>query len=242
MALNLVYIQSSTATMSTSRQLMFLFCLLMAVPASSQSCKCDAGLVSSKAALTESIAADSCKRLLLLQDIIPGIVIDMPYATTHNITKAVLYRHPKAYLRVLPAYALRDVQEELQKKGLGLKIYDAYRPFAATCKIWRAVPDKRYVANPRKGSNHNRGLALDLTIIDRKTGRELDMGTPFDSFTDTAHHGFTCLPPQVIANRKLLKSTMRKHGFGHVPDEWWHYQWRNDRNYEVMDLDFDMLR
>jgi len=150
----------------------------------------------------------------------------------------VLYRNPVPCLRAEPAKALRQAQEELAKKGLGFKLFDAYRPFSVTCKMWRAVPDRHYAANPRKGSNHNRGLAVDLTLIDLKTGRELDMGTSFDNFTDSAHHDFKNLPAQVIANRQLLKATMRKYGFGLVPTEWWHYQYHNDADYEVLDLDF----
>jgi D-alanyl-D-alanine dipeptidase len=196
----------------------------------------------SKGALLESVKADTLKRLVVLKTLIPGLLIDMPYATAKNFTGTVLYHNPVAYLRYAPAHALKQVQDELKKKGLALKIYDAFRPFGITCKIWHTNADRHYVANPAKGSNHNRGLALDLTLIDVKTGRELNMGTAFDNFTDTAHHGFPFLSAQVIANRKLLKSTMRKYGFGHVPAEWWHYQWRNDRDYEVLDLDFTDLR
>ncbi len=205
-------------------------------------CKTDAKVVSSKADLLLSIKNDPAKKLIDLEKAIPGLGVDMRYATTHNFTKAVLYHHPVAYLREAPANALRRVQDDLHKQGLALKLYDAFRPFSVTCKIWGMVPDRRYAANPRKGSNHNRALAVDLTIIDMKTGRELDMGTGFDSFTDSAHHSFTQLPPQVQANRKLLKNIMWKYGFGLVPDEWWHYQWRNNDDYEVIDLDFDDLK
>jgi len=207
-----------------------------------QSCKTDAKFINNKDSLQQAMKADPKKKLVALQKVIPGLVIEMPYATTHNFTKTILYRHPVAYLRVGPAYALKQAQEELNKQGLALKIYDAFRPFSVTCKIWRLASDKHYVANPSKGSNHNRALALDLTLIDLKTGKELDMGTGFDNFTDSAHHDFMQLPAQVIANRKLLKSVMRKHGFGMVPAEWWHYQWFDKKDYEVIDLDFDDLK
>ncbi len=222
-----------------------LVCLYLFVSVhfcTAQPCKTDAKVVSSKEALLASVKSDPAKRLVDLKKMIPGLVMDLRYATTNNFTKTVLYHHPVAYLRQAPASALKQVQDDLNKKGLSLKLYDAFRPLSVTCKIWRLVPDRRYAANPRKGSNHNRGLAVDLTIIDVKTGRELDMGTPFDSFTDTAHHSFTQLPAQVLANRRLLKSVMRKYGFDIVPDEWWHYQWRNNDDYEVIDLDFDDLK
>ena len=206
-----------------------------------QKCKTAAKTVDSKAGLVQAITEDPAKRILALKKLIPGLRIDMRYATANNFTKQVLYHHPQAYLRVAPANALKQVQDELNKKGMGLKLYDAFRPFRVTCKIWHLVPDRRYAANPMKGSNHNRGLAVDLTIIDLKTGKELDMGTAFDNFTDTAHHSFTQLTIQVLNNRRLLKGVMRKNGFGIVPDEWWHYQWPNNDDYEVLDLDFDDL-
>ena len=207
-----------------------------------QQCKTDAKVISNKTDLLLSIKNDPAKKLVNIKKTIPDLVADIRYATTNNLTKTILYHHPQVYLRIAPANALRQVQDELHKKGMALKIYDAFRPFRVTCKIWNIVPDRRYAANPRKGSNHNRGLAVDLTIIDLNTGKELDMGTTFDSFTDTAHHSFTQLPARVIANRKLLKGIMRQHGFGMVPDEWWHYQWKNNDDYEVIDLGFDDLK
>jgi D-alanyl-D-alanine dipeptidase len=204
-----------------------------------QVCKTDAIAIHSKADLQESIKKDPSKRLVALQSFIPGLAIDLRYAGTNNFTKTVLYRHPFACMRIAPATALLQVQQELNKKGLGLKIYDAFRPFSVTCHIWQLVPDRHYAANPRKGSHHNRGIALDLTIIDLKIGKELDMGTGFDNFTDSAHHDFAQLPPKVIANRRLLKNIMWQHGFNFVPTEWWHYHWRDKATYEVIDLDFD---
>ena len=206
-----------------------------------QNCITPPNTISNKKALQESIAADPAKKLVKLQDAIPGLKLDIRYATKNNFTSTVLYKHPIVCLRAGPAEALKKVQEELNKKGLAIKIYDAFRPFSVTCKIWRLATDRHYVANPAKGSNHNRALALDLTLIDMKSGKELEMGTGYDNFTDTARHGFPYISPQAIANRQLLKSVMRKYGFGHVPAEWWHYQWHNDRNYEVIDLDFDDL-
>ena len=207
-----------------------------------QSCKCDVRCINNKDSLKQAITADPTKKLVVLQKIIPGLVLDLRYATTNNFTKIILYKHPIACMRVEPAEALRKAQAELNKKGLALKIYDAYRPLSVSCKLWRMSPDRRYTANPRKGSNHNRAVAVDLTIIDLRTGKELDMGTPFDNFTDTAHHDFMQLPEQVLANRRLLKATMRKYGFGTVPEEWWHYQWFKRKGYEVLDLDFDDLK
>lgn len=221
------------------------FLLLMIIGShtcAAQICKTDAKLIYTRQGFIDAIKADPRKNLVPLQRVIPGLVIELKYATARNFTKTVLYKHPVAYLHPEPAEALRKVQEELKKKGLALKIYDAYRPFSATCTMWRLVPDRRYSANPRKGSNHNRAVALDLTIINLRTGKELDMGTSFDNFTDSAHHDFANLPPEVLANRRMLKGVMWKYGFTMVPTEWWHYQWRDRAIYEVLDLDFDELR
>ncbi len=106
--------------------------------------------------------------------------------------------------------------------------------------MWRLSPDRRYTANPRRGSHHNRGIAVDLTLVNLKTGKELDMGTGYDNFTDTAHHDFAFLSSEVMANRRVLRNVMWKYGFNYVPTEWWHYHWR-DKNYDVVDVDFGGL-
>lgn len=180
--------------------------------------------------------------MVSLTALIPSLVTDLVYGTPRNFTHTVLYTHPLPYMRRDAATALVAVQQELAKQGLGLKVYDAFRPFSVSCKMWRLVPDKRYVANPAKGSKHNRGLAVDITIIDLNTGKELNMGTAFDNFTDTAHHDFVLLPEKVLVHRKLLKRVMWKHGFTPVPTEWWHYNWRTNEEFEVIDLDFDQVK
>jgi D-alanyl-D-alanine dipeptidase len=104
--------------------------------------------------------------------------------------------------------------------------------------MWELVHDERYVANPANGSGHNRGISVDLTIVDLVSGRELDMGTGFDNFTDSAHHSFASLPASVLRNRRLLKATMEKYGFKALETEWWHYSWPNDHRYDVLDIGF----
>lgn len=214
--------------------------LLSGVVSLAQPCSCDHKVVRSGAELRKAVAANASMAFVSLPEFIPGIVLDVRYATANNFTKHVLYPHPAAWLRVKPAEALRKVQAELATKGLGLKVYDAYRPFTITCSLWHYTTDRRYTASPRKGSHHNRGLALDITIIDLRTGNELPMGTSYDNFTDSAHHAFTKLPADVLANRRLLKGLMWKHGFNFIPTEWWHYHWR-DKNYDVLDIPFDEL-
>jgi D-alanyl-D-alanine dipeptidase len=190
-----------------------------------------------------SVRNDSAKKMVELQKMTPGIVYDLRYATTSNFTHRLMYSPPTrhTFLRLAAARALAAVQQELNIQGYGLKIFDAYRPYRVTVSFWELIKDERYVANPGKGSGHNRGLAVDLTIVDLKTRRELDMGTGFDNFTDTAHHTFTDLPQAVLQHRKLLQETMEKYGFSKLETEWWHYFWPNDRNYEVLDLPFKEL-
>ena len=179
------------------------------------------------------------KDLIDVEKYIPGIIIDLQYATKNNFTGVALYKYPKAYLHIEPVKELKKIEDELQYKGLTLKIFDAYRPYSITCKMWQLTPNRHYIANPKKGSNHNRAIALDLTIADIKTGKELDMGTCFDNFTDSAHHGFQNISIKAKNNRKLLKDIMSKHGFRALEKEWWHYTWRQDIGYEIMDIGFD---
>ena len=199
-------------------------------------------IIHSKKQYQISVDSNEQRRLLNIQQLIPSIVLDLRYNTANNFTKKRLYKKANTtYLRVEPAKALLKVQNALLQKGLGIKIFDAYRPYAATKLMWDLIHDERYVANPKNGSNHNRGLAIDLTIVNLKTLQELDMGTGFDNFTDTAHHGFTNLEQSILENRSLLKSTMEQYGFKFFDTEWWHYSWPNNLNYEVIDVDFKTL-
>lgn len=183
------------------------------------------------------------KKMVELKSIMPGIVYDLRYAGTNNFMKRLMYPAGTmhTFLRLPAANALKKVQEYLNISGLGLKIYDAYRPYSVTVKFWELVKDERYVAHPKNGSGHNRGAAVDLTIISLKTGKELEMGTGFDNFSDTAHHAFSKLPAEVSQNRQLLKTVMEKNGFKAYNDEWWHYSWPEAAKFELLDIDFKKL-
>lgn len=187
---------------------------------------------------------DSTKRMVELKNLIPDIEYDLRYASTNNFMHRMMYppNTTHTFMRLPAALALQKVQQELKVKGLGLKIFDAYRPFSVTVQFWNLVHDERYVANPSKGSGHNRGIAADLTIISLKTGKELDMGTGFDNFTDSAHHSFTSLPEEILQNRNLLRSVMEKHGFKAFDTEWWHYFLDNGDRFEILDIDFRKFR
>ena len=195
-------------------------------------------VIENKDAYKRSIARDSSKKMVELRSVIPDIVYDLRYATKNNFMGRRMYtgniRH--TFLRKPAAEGLLKVQQDLKARGFGLKIFDGYRPYSVTVKFWELVKDEKYVANPAKGSAHNRGLAVDLTLIDMKTKKELDMGTGFDNFTDSAHHSFNNLDPEVRENRKLLRETMKKYGFDMFDTEWWHYSWPNTNDYELLDL------
>lgn len=192
----------------------------------------------------KQVKSDPAKKMLELKRLIPTIIYDLRYASLNNFMKRLMYPAGTniTFLRVPAANALAQVQSELNQKGLGLKIFDAYRPYSVTVKFWELVKDERYVANPSKGSGHNRGTTVDVTIINLQTKSELNMGTDFDNFSDTAHHGFTHLPEDILQNRILLKTTMERHGFKPYNDEWWHYSFFDGKLHEILDIDFKKLK
>jgi zinc D-Ala-D-Ala dipeptidase len=192
-----------------------------------------------------TVKADSNKQMVEIKTVIPNIVYDLKYATDRNFMRRNMYpaRTNYTFLRLPVVKALAQVQKELNEKGMGLKIYDAYRPYSVTEKFWELVLDEKYVADPKKGSGHNRGIAVDLTIIYLHTGKEILMPTYFDNFSDTAHHSFMNLPFDALQNRKLLKDVMEKYGFKMFDTEWWHYSWPDDKNYfDAMDISFADLK
>lgn len=147
---------------------------------------------------------------------------DLKYATTDNFLKAKVYECAECVVRVKTAKALLAANSELMQKGYKIKFFDCYRPLDVQKKMWAILPGTIYVADPAKGSVHNRGGAVDVTLV-TLDGKELDMGTPFDFFGRRAHQDFLELPDQVLANRALLRETMKKHGFEPIQSEWWHY-------------------
>lgn len=155
----------------------------------------------------------------------PGIRLDIRYATTHNFTKAQIYDCPRCLLRPAAAAAIVQAHRILQKKGLGLKMFDCYRPRPYQQRLWDKVPNPDYVTPPAKGSMHSRGAAVDLTIVD-KNGKELDMGTEYDFFGKEAHTDYTGHPAQVQANRDLLRKTLEQAGFKGIRTEWWHFSFQ----------------
>lgn len=173
--------------------------------------------------------------LVNVLDYIPNVVLDIRYATENNFTKKVVYPNANCFLERVVAQALAEVQKELKPLGLRLKIWDGYRPLSVQKIFWNIMPDARYVASPEKGSRHNRGCAVDLTLVDSQ-GNELPMGSEFDDFSERAHRSFTGLTHVEAANRVLLETVMVKYGFASNPWEWWHYDFKGWEKYPIQDV------
>jgi zinc D-Ala-D-Ala dipeptidase len=189
----------------------------------------------------QSVKVNPDNELIDLEKFIPGIVLDIRYATTNNFTGESIYKLAKAYARKPVAESLKKIQADLKSQGLGVKIFDAYRPYKATVKFYEVYRDTTYVASPYKGSRHNRGCALDLTLIDLRTGEELKMPTGYDSFSKAAWPSTPVADPLVKKNRQLLIQAMQKHGFRVNSSEWWHYDFIGWKKFDVLDIEFEKL-
>ncbi|MCC3414387.1 MULTISPECIES: M15 family metallopeptidase [unclassified Microcoleus] len=174
-------------------------------------------------------------RLVDIRTVNPNIRLDIRYATTNNFLKRKLYTVAKCALRSSVAQKLALVQTDLEKIGLGLKVYDCYRPFSVTKQMWEFLPDPNYVANPARGSRHNRGAAVDLTLVDR-TGKELEMPTPYDDFTKKAHRDYNGGSAQSRKNRQTLEDAMKKQGFIGISTEWWHFDSEDWQKFAILDV------
>lgn len=169
-----------------------------------------------------------------LQNVAPGVRLDIRYATTNNFTKTAVYTDARCVLRRAVALRLARVQDALAREGYGLKVFDCYRPLSVQRRFWALVPDPRYVADPRKGSRHNRGAAVDLTLV-RASGEDVPMPTDFDDFSPRSHRNHRDLAPDVRANRDRLERAMVREGFIPMPTEWWHFDAPDWRSYPVSD-------
>lgn len=173
--------------------------------------------------------------LVDVQSIAPDIKIDLKYATEDNFTGQIVYDFQCCLLVREAALRLRDVQSELESRGLGLKIWDGFRPVAAQWKFWELVPDERYVSDPRKGGRHTRGTAVDLTLI-TLDGQELSMPSAFDDFSEKAHRNYMDCSEEEIGNREFLQEIMERHGFSGLSTEWWHFDLIGWESYPPIDF------
>jgi D-alanyl-D-alanine dipeptidase len=167
-----------------------------------------------------------------LKDYSKDFVYDMKYATSDNFLKAKVYDCAECFLRLKTIKALIEANAEFMKMGYKIKIFDCYRPLDIQKRMWKIVPNADYVADPAKGSIHNRGGAVDITLVD-SSGTALDMGTSFDFFGIEASHNYQNLSQEIKDNRELLKRTMMEKGFNIIDSEWWHYNLRSALNDKV---------
>jgi D-alanyl-D-alanine dipeptidase len=188
-----------------------------------------------------SQTANPQNELVNLEKFIPGIKLDIRYATTNNFTKEKIYNLARAYARKPVAESLKKAQAEFNKLGYGIKVFDAYRPYAATVKFYEVYRDTTYVASPYRGSRHNRGCAIDMTIFNLKTGDNLPMPTEYDSFRKEAWPSTPVKDPVIKKNRELIISVMEKHGFKVNGSEWWHFDFIGWQKFDVMDISFEEL-
>ncbi|MBD3226038.1 MAG: D-alanyl-D-alanine dipeptidase [Caldithrix sp.] len=168
------------------------------------------------------------------------IQLDIRYATTNNFLGQAVYEKPRCFVRYAVAVKLDSIQNELETIKLGLKIFDGYRPLSVQKKMWQILPDSRYVANPANGSRHNRGAAVDVSLVD-SSGNELNMPTDFDDFSRRAHQDYYDLPAEVLQNRWILKTLMTQYGFTSIRTEWWHYDLKGWQQFPVTDQSFSEI-
>lgn len=164
-----------------------------------------------------------------------GIINELKYATEDNFLKQKIYPCAECYLRAEVARALLKINAEARLLGYKLVVFDCYRPYSAQVKMFSIIPDDRYVADPKKGeSNHNRGIALDISIAS-KEGELLDMGSAFDEFSEKSHYSYSKISVNAKKNRKTLKNLMVNGGFEPYDNEWWHFSFKN-KKYEISDF------
>jgi D-alanyl-D-alanine dipeptidase len=183
----------------------------------------------------------SPSELVDVATVIPDIALDIRYATADNFTKQVVYPEARCVLRRSVAERLKQVEADLRARKLRLKIFDCYRPLSVQRRFWELVPDERYVADPKKGSRHNRGAALDLTLTDEE-GRPLEMPSAYDDFTRRAHRDFADAPKAALEHRRILEEAMVKRGFLPMPTEWWHFDAPDWKRYPIDDVPFGKIR
>lgn len=199
----------------------------------------DTTTIAAKLKSIDSLKALPDTTFVRLADYSDAFAFDMRYATDNNFLKAKVYDCAECYVRAKTAVALINANKKFLEKGYRIKFFDCYRPLDVQKKMWKIVPNPIYVADPARGSIHNKGGAVDITLVDKNTGEEMPMGTGFDYFGQEAHHTYKKLPDEVIANRTLLKNIMEDLGFWSIESEWWHYNLSAMSNAKVANFVWD---
>jgi zinc D-Ala-D-Ala dipeptidase len=178
-------------------------------------------------------------KLVDLSKISPNIRQDIRYATSNNFMKRKLYPVSRCLLHEKVAQQLKQVQIELEKDNLGLKVFDCYRPLSIQKQMWKILPNNNYVANPAQGSRHNRASAVDLTLVDLRSGKNKEMPSDYDEFSKRAHLDYEFASIEAKRNRKHLRVVMEKNGFTGIATEWWHYDSADWKKYPLLDISWN---
>jgi len=175
----------------------------------------------------------------------PTIRLDIRYATTNNFMHRPVYRQAKAFLQRPAAEALVRAHRSLKPKGYGIVVFDGYRPWSVTKLFWDSASEAErkieFVANPKNGSRHNRGCAADISLFDLSTGAEVKMPSGYDEFSERAFPSYTGGSPEARAARDLLRNAMEAKGFSVYPAEWWHFDYKDWREYQILDIPFESI-
>lgn len=181
--------------------------------------------------------------LVEVRHIEPGLKLDIRYASTNNFLGRPVYRQARAFLQRPAAEALARTHRALSADGYGILVYDGYRPWRVTKEFWDTCrPEQRpFVADPAKGSRHNRGCAVDCTLFELKTGREVPMPSGYDEPTERSHPGYNGGNPEARRLRDLLRDRMEREGFTVLENEWWHFDYQDWKAYPILDVPFERL-
>ncbi len=174
----------------------------------------------------------------------PTIKLDIRYATKNNFVGKPVYKQARAFLQRPAADALVRAHRSLRQQGYGLVIFDGYRPWAVTKAFWDSTPadQKIFVADPAKGSRHNRGSAVDLSLFDLKTGKLVKMPGEYDEMNERSHINYECAPPEAKRLREMLRAAMEAEGFAVYEPEWWHYDFKDWKEYPILDIKFSKIK
>ena len=173
----------------------------------------------------------------------PRIKLDIRYATSNDFLSTPVYTSARAFLQRPAAEALLRAHRELLKQGYGVLLFDAYRPWYVTRIFWDATPPEKheFVANPAQGSRHNRGCAADISLYDLKTGREVSMPGVYDEMSERSYPSYTGGTAAERSLRDLLRREMEKQGFTVFPSEWWHFDYRDWKQYGIQNVPFEQI-
>ena len=170
--------------------------------------------------------------------------LDVRYATSNNFMHRAMYNQARAFLQKPAAAALVRINKKLHKQSYGLLIFDGYRPWSITKKFWDETPVEKhnFVADPQKGSKHNRGCAVDLSLYDLKTGKEIEMPSPYDDFTEKAYPTYTGGTAEQRKMRDFLRRIMESNGFTVNEYEWWHFDYKDWGKYKISNVPFEQIK